>query len=55
MIAMGMMQMTIDEVVYVITMWNGFMAAIWAVNVGFVMAGANMIWRARIWIGLVDF
>lgn len=49
-VAMRMMQVAVDEIVYVITMWNLRMAAIGPVNVSHRVAAAVMIRRTSIGI-----
>lgn len=54
-ITMRVVQMTIDQVIDVIAMRNGLMAATGTVNVARVVAPAGMVWRALIRIRSVHF
>ena len=54
MIAMGMVQMPVNQVVDMIAVGHGFMAAAWAMDVRLVVTAAIVIWRARGRIALVD-
>lgn len=46
--AMWMVQMTGDEIVDMVAVWNRFVAATRSMNVGAIMPGAAMLWRATI-------
>jgi len=54
MIAMGMMQMTLDEIVDVISMRNGLMPTARTVHMGRVMASTAMVRGATIGILVAD-
>jgi hypothetical protein len=47
-IAMGMMQMAVDEIVEMIAVRHRLVAATEAMNVSSVMSGTAMVWRASI-------
>lgn len=49
-----MVQVAIDQVVDMVSMRHRFVAAIWAVDMGRVMAGALVIRRADVWITCRD-
>ena len=54
-IAMGMMQMAVDEIVDMIAVRNRFVAAARAMNVSCVMSGTAMVWRASVRILVAHF
>lgn len=45
-----MVQVTIDQVVNMVSMWNRFVTAVGAVNVACIMPIALMVWRASRWV-----
>lgn len=49
-VAVLVVQTTVDDVVNVVAVWHGFVAAAFAVNV--VAAVAD--WMAAVWIGIVN-
>lgn len=51
MIAMGMVQVAIDQIVRVVAVWNGFVSATWAVHVAGFMPRAMMAGRAAVGVG----
>jgi hypothetical protein len=53
-IAMWMMQMSVDQVVDVVAMWHLFMSAIGAMDMVLVVPAAGMIRGATIRVGCVD-
>ena len=55
MLAMGVMEMPIDQVIDVIPVGHGLVATIGAMDVGSIMATAGMIGCALLRVGLVDF
>ncbi len=57
MIAMGMMQMSIDQIIDVITVRHSFVSAIGTMYVTCIMTTATVRWRASVGIGFgnVDF
>jgi hypothetical protein len=54
-IAVGMMQMPIDQVIDVIAMRHSFMAASWPMHVGRVVGAATVLGRAAFGIGRRHF
>lgn len=48
MIAVRMMQVSVDEIVHMISMGNGLMAAAWSMHMIRSMSGTLVIWRADI-------
>ena len=46
-ISVRMMQMTIHQIVYMISVWNLFMAAVWTVNMIWIVSSTSVVWRAR--------
>jgi len=50
-IAMRVVEVTVNQIVDVVTMRNHFVAAIWTVNMARVMTAALMVWRARVRVG----
>ena len=49
-IPMWMVQVAIDQIVDMISVWNRFVTAVGAVNVACIMPTALMVWRAIRWI-----
>jgi hypothetical protein len=54
-VAMGMVQVTVDEIVDMIAMRDRFVAAARSMNVSSVMSGAAMVWRATIRVLVAHF
>ena len=54
MVTVRMMEMTVHQVVHVVTVWHGFMATPWPVDVIGVVSRANVVRGARIRIGFID-
>ena len=54
-IAVRMMQMAVDEIVDVVTMWDCLMAAAGSMNVGSIMSGAAMVGGATIRVLVAHF
>jgi len=50
-IAMRVVEVTVNQIVDVVTVRNHFVAAIWTVNMARVMTAALMVWRARVRVG----
>ena len=49
-LAMWVVEMTIDEVIDVIAMWHGLMATSRPMHMSRLMTSAAVIWRAPIWV-----
>lgn len=52
MVAVRMVEMAVDEVVRVIAMRYGFMAAPWPMHVGRVVSATSVLWCATIRVGV---
>ena len=48
----GMVQMAVDEIVDVISVGDGFVAAAWTVDVVLVVSSAAVLRGARAWVGV---
>ncbi len=53
-VTVRVVQMAIDQVINMIAMWHGLMAAAWAVHMTGGVAGALMAWRAALGVVSVD-
>jgi hypothetical protein len=53
--AVGMVQMTGDEIVDMVAMWDGFVTAAGSMNVSGIMSGAAMVRRATIRVLVAHF
>lgn len=49
-IAMRVMQMSIDQVINMVAVWNSFMTAIWPMLMIGIMPCTTVLWRTFIWV-----
>src|ERR1700756_464432 len=55
MVSMGVMQMTVDQVINMIAVWDGFVTAIGAMDMPLRVASQIMVAGAAIGMGGIDF
>ena len=48
---MWVVEVTVNQIIDMVTMGNHFVAAIWTMNMARVMTAALMVWRTRVGVG----